>query len=118
MRADWRHPKNWRRPSRRHRGCLLLPGHVLKAHRAWRVLKLGSAQIGSADYFFYRTHFPLLSGYHVVMIANRPGVVGVVETSKTDAGLQCLTLLQRFHQVALDPTQIAHEFSIAAARHA
>jgi len=37
--------------------------------------------------------------------------VGAVETSKIDTGLQCLTLLLRFHQVAVDPTQIAHEFS-------
>jgi len=36
--------------------------------------------------------------------------VGAVETSRSDTGLQCLILLLRFHQVAVDPAQIAHEF--------
>ena len=31
--------------------------------------------------------------------------------SAKDSGLQCLSLLLRFHQVAIDPTQIAHQFS-------
>ena len=34
-----------------------------------------------------------------------------METSKNDTGLQCLTVLLRFHQVAVDPAQIAHEYS-------
>ena len=37
--------------------------------------------------------------------------MGAVETSKNDTGLQCLTVLLRFHQVAVDPAQIAHEYS-------
>src|SRR5262249_14045831 len=28
-----------------------------------------------------------------------------------DTGLECLTLLLRFHQVAVDPAQIAHQFA-------
>jgi ATP-binding cassette, subfamily B, bacterial HlyB/CyaB len=28
-----------------------------------------------------------------------------------DTGLQCLTLLLRFHQVPVDPVQIAHQFA-------
>ena len=36
--------------------------------------------------------------------------MGAVETSRSDTGLQCLILLLRFHQVAVDPAQIAHEF--------
>src|SRR5437660_130127 len=28
-----------------------------------------------------------------------------------DAGLECLALLLRFHQIAVDPAQIAHQFS-------
>jgi ATP-binding cassette, subfamily B, bacterial HlyB/CyaB len=34
-----------------------------------------------------------------------------METVQQDTGLQCLALLLRFHQVAVDPTQIAHQFS-------
>jgi len=34
-----------------------------------------------------------------------------METVQQDTGLQCLTLLLRFHQVSIDPTQIAHQFS-------
>ena len=34
-----------------------------------------------------------------------------METSKNDTGLRCLTVLLRFHQVAVDPAQIAHEYS-------
>lgn len=38
----------------------------------------------------------------------------MVETSKNDTGLQCLTLLLRFHQIAVDPAQIAHQFGGSA----
>jgi subfamily B ATP-binding cassette protein HlyB/CyaB len=34
-----------------------------------------------------------------------------METVQKDTGLQCLALLLRFHQVSLDPAQIAHQFS-------
>ena len=34
-----------------------------------------------------------------------------MEIVQTDTGLQCLTLLLRFHQVSTDPAQIAHQFS-------
>jgi len=34
-----------------------------------------------------------------------------MENALTDSGLQCLSLLLRFHQVAVDPPQIAHQFS-------
>jgi subfamily B ATP-binding cassette protein HlyB/CyaB len=34
-----------------------------------------------------------------------------MESVQQDAGLQCLTLLLRFHQVAIDPGQIAHQFA-------
>ena len=34
-----------------------------------------------------------------------------MEPEHIDTGLQCLTLLLRFNQVAIDPTQIAHQFS-------
>src|ERR1700722_594056 len=34
-----------------------------------------------------------------------------METALNDSGLQCLSLLLRFHQVAIDPSQIAHQFS-------
>ncbi len=34
-----------------------------------------------------------------------------VEAVKQDTGLQCLALLLRFHQVSVDPAQIAHQFS-------
>jgi ATP-binding cassette, subfamily B, bacterial HlyB/CyaB len=34
-----------------------------------------------------------------------------MELALKDSGLQCLSLLLRFHQVAIDPTQIAHQFS-------
>jgi ATP-binding cassette, subfamily B, bacterial HlyB/CyaB len=34
-----------------------------------------------------------------------------MELAPTDSGLQCLSLLLRFHQVAIDPTQIVHQFS-------
>jgi subfamily B ATP-binding cassette protein HlyB/CyaB len=34
-----------------------------------------------------------------------------MELPVKDSGLQCLSLLLRFHQVAIDPTQIAHQFS-------
>jgi subfamily B ATP-binding cassette protein HlyB/CyaB len=34
-----------------------------------------------------------------------------METVPQDTGLQCLALLLRFHQVAVDPAQIAHQFS-------
>ena len=33
-----------------------------------------------------------------------------MEFALKDSGLQCLSLLLRFHQVAIDPTQIAHQF--------
>ena len=33
-----------------------------------------------------------------------------MEVVSQDTGLQCLALLLRFHQVAVDPTQIAHQF--------
>jgi subfamily B ATP-binding cassette protein HlyB/CyaB len=34
-----------------------------------------------------------------------------MEPERIDTGLQCLALLLRFHQVAVDPTQISHQFS-------
>lgn len=34
-----------------------------------------------------------------------------METVQEDTGLQCLALLLRFHQVSVDPAQIAHQFS-------
>jgi subfamily B ATP-binding cassette protein HlyB/CyaB len=34
-----------------------------------------------------------------------------MEPVQKDAGLQCLALLLRFHQVSVDPAQIAHQFS-------
>ena len=34
-----------------------------------------------------------------------------MEAALNDSGQQCLSLLLRFHQVAIDPTQIAHQFS-------
>ncbi|WP_315744607.1 MULTISPECIES: type I secretion system permease/ATPase [unclassified Bradyrhizobium] len=33
-----------------------------------------------------------------------------MDVGQRDTGLQCLTLLLRFHQVAVDPAQIAHQF--------
>ena len=33
-----------------------------------------------------------------------------METSQQDSGLECLTLLLRFHQSAIDPSQIKHQF--------
>ena len=37
-----------------------------------------------------------------------------MEAVRQDTGLQCLALLLRFHQVAVDPTQIAHQFGGSA----
>src|SRR6202050_2680326 len=37
-----------------------------------------------------------------------------MEYAFKDSGLQCLSLLLRFHQIAIDPTQIAHQFSGAS----
>jgi subfamily B ATP-binding cassette protein HlyB/CyaB len=37
-----------------------------------------------------------------------------MEALQKDSGLQCLALLLRFHQVSVDPAQIAHQFSGAA----
>jgi ATP-binding cassette, subfamily B, bacterial HlyB/CyaB len=34
-----------------------------------------------------------------------------MEVALKDSGLQCLSLLLRFHQIAIDPAQIAHQFS-------
>jgi subfamily B ATP-binding cassette protein HlyB/CyaB len=34
-----------------------------------------------------------------------------MEAVQRDAGLQCLALLLRFHQIAVDPAQIAHQFA-------
>ncbi|WP_316168622.1 MULTISPECIES: type I secretion system permease/ATPase [unclassified Bradyrhizobium] len=34
-----------------------------------------------------------------------------MDVGQRDTGLQCLTLLLRFHQVAVDPAQIAHQFA-------
>src|SRR5579862_10017492 len=34
-----------------------------------------------------------------------------MEVASKDSGLQCLSLLLRFHQIAIDPSQIAHQFS-------
>src|SRR3984957_20918162 len=34
-----------------------------------------------------------------------------MESAQKDTGLQCLALLLRFHQVSIDPPQIAHQFS-------
>src|SRR5579862_1527161 len=36
-----------------------------------------------------------------------------MELAVKDSGLQCLSLLLRFHQIAIDPAQIAHQFSSA-----
>jgi subfamily B ATP-binding cassette protein HlyB/CyaB len=37
-----------------------------------------------------------------------------VEAVRQDTGLQCLALLLRFHQIAVDPAQIAHQFAGSA----
>ncbi|PIT06567.1 peptidase C39, partial [Bradyrhizobium nitroreducens] len=37
-----------------------------------------------------------------------------MEAVRQDTGLQCLALLLRFHQVAIDPAQIAHQFGGSA----
>jgi subfamily B ATP-binding cassette protein HlyB/CyaB len=37
-----------------------------------------------------------------------------METAQKDTGLQCLALLLRFHEIAVEPAQIAHQFSGAA----
>src|SRR5436305_12544502 len=37
-----------------------------------------------------------------------------MDSVRQDTGLQCLALLLRFHQVSVDPAQIAHQFSGAA----
>ncbi|WP_247310257.1 MULTISPECIES: cysteine peptidase family C39 domain-containing protein [unclassified Bradyrhizobium] len=37
-----------------------------------------------------------------------------LEAVRQDSGLQCLALLLRFHQVAIDPAQIAHQFAGSA----
>src|SRR5438445_6342922 len=37
-----------------------------------------------------------------------------MEAIRQDTGLQCLALLLRFHQVSVDPAQIAHQFSGSA----
>jgi subfamily B ATP-binding cassette protein HlyB/CyaB len=37
-----------------------------------------------------------------------------MEIVRQDTGLQCLALLLRFHQVSVDPAQIAHQFSGAS----
>lgn len=44
-------------------------------------------------------------------MTSRPEVVAGVglEVVSQDMGLQCLALLLRFHQVAVDPAQIAHK---------
>ncbi|WP_375803703.1 cysteine peptidase family C39 domain-containing protein, partial [Pseudomonas sivasensis] len=34
-----------------------------------------------------------------------------MESVPQDTGLQCLALLLRFHQIAVDPAQIAHQFA-------
>jgi len=34
-----------------------------------------------------------------------------MQSAEEDSGLRCLTLLLRFHQVAVDPLQIAHQFA-------
>lgn len=34
-----------------------------------------------------------------------------MEAATQDTGLQCLALLLRFHQVSVDPAQIAHQMS-------
>ena len=34
-----------------------------------------------------------------------------METVQKDTGLQCLALLLRFHEIAVEPAQIAHQFS-------
>jgi subfamily B ATP-binding cassette protein HlyB/CyaB len=34
-----------------------------------------------------------------------------MEAVRQDTGLQCLALLLRFHQVSVDPAQIAHQFA-------
>jgi ATP-binding cassette, subfamily B, bacterial HlyB/CyaB len=37
-----------------------------------------------------------------------------MDTVQKDTGLQCLALLLRFHQLSVDPAQIAHQFSATA----
>lgn len=37
-----------------------------------------------------------------------------MEAIRQDTGLQCLALLLRFHQIAIDPAQIAHQFAGSA----
>ncbi len=37
--------------------------------------------------------------------------MGTMEALSPDSGLQCLALLLRFHQVSVDPAQIAHQFA-------
>jgi Peptidase C39 family len=37
-----------------------------------------------------------------------------MDTANNDSGLRCLSLLLRFHQVAVDPGQIAHQFAGAS----
>ncbi|WP_346730765.1 cysteine peptidase family C39 domain-containing protein [Bradyrhizobium sp. 199] len=37
-----------------------------------------------------------------------------LEAVRQDTGLQCLALLLRFHQIAVDPAQIAHQFAGSA----
>jgi subfamily B ATP-binding cassette protein HlyB/CyaB len=39
-----------------------------------------------------------------------------MEAGKQDSGLECLTLLLRFHQTAVDPSQISHQFAGAPIR--
>jgi hypothetical protein len=34
-----------------------------------------------------------------------------MDVGQRDSGLDCLTLLLRFHQIAIDPAQIAHQFA-------
>jgi len=34
-----------------------------------------------------------------------------MDVGQRDSGLECLTLLLRFHQIAIDPAQIAHQFA-------
>jgi ATP-binding cassette, subfamily B, bacterial HlyB/CyaB len=37
-----------------------------------------------------------------------------MEAGQRDTGVECLTLLLRFHQIAIDPAQIAHQFAGAS----
>ena len=39
------------------------------------------------------------------------GSAGQMDVGQRDTGLDCLTLLLRFHQVAVDPAQIAHQLA-------